>query len=84
LVTWPDDVTSVSGKAKNARNAREWPSRSNTLRALLLATVAALRLDLAAGFLVFLGLTLSNLPVDFVCSNLAPRDLGSDRISFVV
>jgi hypothetical protein len=31
LVTWPDDVTRVSGKAKKARKASECPSSNKTL-----------------------------------------------------
>jgi hypothetical protein len=56
-VTWPDEVTSVSGKAKKARNASEWPSSNSTLWIAFFSLPAGLRLDFATVFFAFLTAT---------------------------
>ena len=68
----PDEVTSVSGKAKKARNAREWPSSSTTLRPSLWTPAAVLGLDFVIGFLV---LTFCSLPVAQHGSNTRMIDI---------
>jgi hypothetical protein len=57
LVTCPDEVTSVSGKAKKARNASEWPSSNNTLWIAFFSLPAGLRLDFATVFFALLTAT---------------------------
>jgi hypothetical protein len=65
----------VSGSAKKALNASEWPSSNTALRALPFAALAVLRPDFVTGFLV---LTFRSLPVGHVGSNPLYRDITSN------
>src|SRR6185503_18370151 len=69
--TCPDEVTRVSGRAKNARNASEWPSSNSTLGESLFEGEDGVSDDFVRGFLVAAILSQSN---QRICSR-QPRRL---------